>query len=354
MNCVFVPSPPSLSPDELLLVDVVGTLPWPVMVIREDGTVLTLSRPVAGCASVPAHCSTTDFGTLFPHYLSALTGDIPWLQAQEATLTRYLDDDTPIHENIILRRTAGASYLIVVDQTRVRTLEIVNIQTARLAALGFMMAGVCHEISNPIAAIHSMVQILRTDREVDFELLDRGLASIAGNVKRVLDISHRLLNFGRVGDEPRCAFALGELLQGCLAVVSQDRRADAVEMVVDTGPTARVFGSSSQLQKVFINLLDNALQAMEGRGTLFVTVKREQAGRILVEIRDTGPGLSREAEKRLFEPFFTTKVAGRGSGLGLAICYEIVSEHAGTITAQNHAAGGACFHIDLPLCEGSA
>jgi signal transduction histidine kinase len=273
---------------------------------------------------------------------------VRWLVPQEAELTRQLPNGI-VHERIVLCRVLTGAYLIVQDQTWLRTLEISNIQTARLAALGFMVAGVCHEVSNPLTSIYSMVQILRSDKKKESGLLDKGLSNIATNVTRLLDISRRLLNFGRVGDEPRSAFPVDASIKEAFAVIRQDRGAEHIELEFEPDPGAVIFGSISQMQEVFVNIFDNAIQAMDGVGKLSVKTQRNDRERIIVVIRDTGPGIPGEAMPRLFEPFFTTKPAGRGTGLGLAISNEILREHNGLIEAENNADAGACFRVDLPL-----
>lgn len=334
--------------DEALLFGFVDSLPWPVIVISGEGKVIRITGELVGKTDAPASYDPLGFQTLFPEYYSVLKGTVPWLVPQEAELTRR-NGERIVHENIVLRRYLTGSYLIVLDQTKMHALEGSNVQTTRLAALGFMVAGVCHEVSNPVASIHSMVQILRSEKKIAPDLLEKGLSSIAGNVKRLLDISHRLLNFGRVGEEPRSAFAVDALIEEALTVIRQDRRAQHLDIVFEPDPGAVMFGSISNMQEVFVNIFENALQAMDGTGRLSIKIRRNNAERVIIEVRDTGPGIASNAMERLFEPFFTTKPAGRGSGLGLAISNEILCEHDGLITAENNTDGGACFRVDVPL-----
>ena len=336
------------STDEKLFFDFVDDLPWPVIVIRDDGQVIRITREVAGRKATHDIKECASFETLFPEYFLTLRGSGCWQVPQEAELTRQLSDGV-VHERIVLRRISTGSYLIVLDQTKLRTLEISNVQTTRLAALGFMVAGVCHEMGNPLASIHSMVQILNSHNEMKPDLLNKGLTNIAAGVKRLLNISSRLLNFGRVGEEPRYAFQLDAPIEGAFAIIKNDRRAQYLDLEFERDPGAVVFGSISQMQEVFINIFENAFQAMNGVGKLLVKMQRTSEMRIIVTIRDTGPGIPNEAMQRLFEPFFTTKPAGYGSGLGLAIIREILCEHDGLIMAENNADAGACFCIDLPL-----
>lgn len=332
-----------------MLFSVVSGLPWPVIVINNDGDVIHVTRAIDGANKIVDIAPPERLETLFPAYFSALHGDFPWRVAQETELMRKLPGGAVVQERIVLRCTPAGSYLIVLDQTELRTLEHTHIQTARLAALGFMVAGVCHEMSNPLASIQSMVQILKSDKMMETSRRDKGLANIDANLKRLLDISGRLLNFGRVCEQPRAAFEVDAAIEEAFAIVRQDRRAGQVDFKFDPDPRALVYGSNSQLQEVFVNIFENALQAMDGVGTLGVTTRCKEGARVVVTICDTGPGITGEAMARLFEPFFTTKAPGCGTGLGLVISDEIIREHEGQIVAENNADTGACFRVELPL-----
>lgn len=336
------------STEEKLFFGFADDLPWPVIVIRDDGQVIRVTGEVSGKKAVPEIKELANFEVLYPEYFSALMGSVCWLVPQEAELTRQLPNGV-VHERIVLRRSPIGSYLIVLDQTKLRTLEISNAQTTRLAALGFMIAGVCHEMGNPLASIHSMVQILNSHNELEPDLLKKGLTNIAAGVRRLLNISSRLLNFGRMGEEPQCAFPVDEPIEEAFAIMRRDRHAEYFDLEFERDPGALIFGSISQMQEVFINIFENAFQAMNGVGKLHVKTQRTDGLRIIITIRDTGPGIPNEAMQRLFEPFFTTKPAGHGTGLGLAISREILCEHDGLIMAENNADAGACFCIDLPL-----
>lgn len=342
----------AITSEEELLFSFVGTLPWPVILIRNDGEVIHVTREIAGRKDTLNIGRQSSLETLFPEYFSALQGSARWLIAQEAELTRRLPDGGAVHEHIVLRCLPAGSYLIVVDQSKLRTLETSNVQTARLAALGFMVAGVCHEMSNPLTSLHSMVQILKSDKMAEPNPREKGLSNVAANVKRLMDISGRLLNFARVGDEPRSGFRVDAPIEEAFAVIKQDHRAEHLDCEYVPDPRAVIFGSSRQLQEVFVNIFENALQAMDGIGKLSVKTERKDGGRVVVTIRDTGPGIPCEAMPRLFEPFFTTKAPGSGTGLGLVISDEIVREHDGLIMAENNADTGACFRIEFPLYGG--
>jgi C4-dicarboxylate-specific signal transduction histidine kinase len=221
-------------------------------------------------------------------------------------------------------------------------------QMQRLASLGFMLAGVCHEVSNPLAAIHSMVQILQSRRGVTPETIEKGLGAIAGNVVRVLAITRKLGDFSRVtGDAPQPQ-PVDAAVREALGLLRHNRWGEEVQVAYRGLPDAITRARPGELQQVLFNLMLNAAQAMQGEGLIEVATERDAEGRIRVRVRDTGPGIPPESLQQVFEPFFTTKAPGEGTGLGLAICYEIVHELGGSLTASNHPEGGTCMELVLP------
>jgi C4-dicarboxylate-specific signal transduction histidine kinase len=219
-------------------------------------------------------------------------------------------------------------------------------QTQRLASLGFMLASVCHEVSNPLAAVSSMLQILQSKRGITPETLEKGLASIAANIARVLAITKKLGDFSRVTGEaaPR---PLDEVVETAADLLNHTDCGHDVQIDYRGAPGATVRSRPGELEQVVFNIFLNAAQAMRGSGRIEARAAREN-GRIALSVRDTGPGIAPEHLERVFEPFFTTKPPGEGTGLGLAISYELVHELGGTIRAVNHPQGGACFEVELP------
>jgi C4-dicarboxylate-specific signal transduction histidine kinase len=218
----------------------------------------------------------------------------------------------------------------------------------RLASLGFMLAGVCHEVSNPLAAIHSMVQILQSRRGVTPETLEKGLATIAGNTVRVLAITRKLGDFSRVTGAAPQPQAVDAAVREALGLLRHNRWGEEIEVAYTGLADAVTAARPGELQQVLFNVMLNAAQAMAGRGLIEVATGRLDDGRIRVHIRDTGPGIPEEDLQRVFEPFFTTKLPGEGTGLGLAICNEIVTELGGSLAASNNPEGGTCLELVLP------
>ena len=317
--------------------------PSPLLMLGEDGTLLGASDEWRGGRNQPGE----SLRQRAAHYVSLLRGTPPWLVPQVVDSVRTQASGAVVYEQIHVRRASWGSCMAIIDQTDLRRLQTVDVQSARLAALGFMVAGVCHEVTNPLTSLHSIVQILRSEKPLGQELLDKGLDNIAVNVKRILDISRRLVKFSRVGDEPHVRFAVDDAIKEALSVLQHDGSLRDIELHHRADPTAVVFGNTGQVREIFLNLFVNAVQAMDGKGQLSIATQR--AGRMLeVLVDDTGPGVRADAVARIFEPFFTTKASMHGTGLGLAISNEIAHEHGGSIELRHSSAQGASFCVTLP------
>lgn len=333
------------------VVSFVDCLPWPVILIEENGGVCHVNQAMKNARGENASPAGRDFRSAFPEYCSALSGEVPWLTQQTVNVHRALPGGVQNYEQIWLCRLPQGACLVIVDQTGHRKLEFGNAQTIRLASLGFLLASVCHEVNNPLTAIYSMVQILQSKRGVSLTALEQGLQNIATSVRRILAITRKLNVFSRIDDEPQLAFTVDTAVEEAIVLLGYDSFGETVQVTHLKEPGAIVSGIPGQLQQVFFNILLNAAQAMKGRGSISITTLLIGTKGVDISIRDTGPGLPPEDLFKVFEPFFTTKPGGEGTGIGLAISNEIVHEHGGTLWVENHPEGGACFHVCIPLAN---
>jgi two-component system, NtrC family, sensor histidine kinase HydH len=219
----------------------------------------------------------------------------------------------------------------------------------RLAALGKLLAGVAHEVRNPLAGIRSTAQLWQ--RGI-VGLDEESLEGLVREVDRLEEIVFRLLQFSRADAQDLAPGDLNAVLAeaGRLAAGAAEARGIRVEVDLDPNLPPAAMAPGALLQ-VFRNLTSNAVQAMPSGGTLRLTSRRDPSRRaILASVADTGPGLAPDALKHLFEPFFTTKA--EGTGLGLAIAREIALAHRGDLHATNRAEGtGAVFTLTLPAAS---
>jgi two-component system NtrC family sensor kinase len=223
-------------------------------------------------------------------------------------------------------------------------------QSERLASLGMLAAGVAHEVNNPLGGILALTSLTLEDmprNDPNRECLEE----VIRQTERCRDIVLRLLEFSRQSKANRELVDLNDILERTLALIGKQSMFFNVTVVKQYDPELpSVLADRSQFQQVFMNLLMNAAQAMNERGTLTVTTRRDPAvENVEIAISDTGCGIPPDQIGRVFDPFFTTKASGQGTGLGLSITYGIVTTHGGTIAVQSRQGAGTTFTVRVPM-----
>lgn len=330
-----------------ILASFIDGLPWPALLVSESGEVTFINHQMKAQGHLPAIQTGAHLSVVCPHFYSALQGTLPWLTPQDVDARNL---QTGAQQRISVRRLPLGACMLITERTRVE-FDLGSAQTARLASLGFMVAGVCHEVSNPLTAIHSMVQLLQSSGSLQPDTLERGLNNIAANVQRVLNITRRLNDFSRSGIDQKTLLPVSQPVTEALQNTQQHALFHNIAVEQSVEPDLWIMGVADQLEQVIFNILLNAAQAMNGNGRILVAACAKKGARVEISVRDSGPGIAPGHLPRLLEPFFTTKPSGQGTGLGLAICNEIVAEHGGTLRADNHPGGGACFTVMLPAYE---
>lgn len=225
----------------------------------------------------------------------------------------------------------------------------------RLVSLGLLSASVAHELNTPLAVLNGSIEKL-IETSADAHTLDR-LARMQRVTQRLRRISESLVDFARVRKQNMEPLAARPLIDEAWSLVAIDEKASAVELVNEVRGEHQVVGNSDRLAQVFVNLLRNALNAVEaGSGKIAVRSRRvERAGEpgIAVSVEDNGPGIPAHLLPDIFEAFVTTRLDARGTGLGLTVAEGIVTQHGGSITAGNRAEGGACLEVWLPSAKGA-
>jgi PAS domain S-box-containing protein len=222
-------------------------------------------------------------------------------------------------------------------------------QVEKMSAMGQLAAGVAHQLNTPIGSALLRAQMLEEDvqnpeQREELQFIQRQLCY--GK-----EIVESLLRFSRPSGEVKRTERLNPILQGVLNMIEPTVRNKKVRLMPDLHATdaALVYVGRNELEQVFVNLCDNALDAMLHGGELTMTTHMEQERFVVIDVCDTGTGIPHARLARIFEPFYTTKEPGKGTGLGLAICRRIIDEAGGTIEATSKIGQGTTFTIRLPL-----
>ncbi|MGB6897484.1 MAG: PAS domain S-box protein [Candidatus Acidiferrum sp.] len=237
------------------------------------------------------------------------------------------------------------------DVTELKRLEEQLIQAEKLAAMGQMLAGVAHELNNPLTAILGVTELLR-EGNTDQESTKRQLELTHRQARRAARIVQNLLEFSRPASPLKKPVDLNSIVDRTLQLHEHSLRRNNVEVDFRPRPDLPgVIGDANQLIQVFLNLVTNAEQAIrEVRESGRIQIRFARIGpRVSIAFQDDGVGVRPESVARLFDPFYTTKRPGGGTGLGLSICLSIIREHGGTIEAEALPAGGSAFTVYLPL-----
>jgi two-component system NtrC family sensor kinase len=221
----------------------------------------------------------------------------------------------------------------------------------RLAAVGELAAGVAHELNNPLAAIQGFAQLLTKSNDLK-EATKKDLNTIFREAQRAARITQNLLSFARRHEPEKSLISINEAIEKTLELHANPMKVNNIEVELELAPDLpKTLADFHQMQQVFVNIVNNAEQAMvdaHGKGRL--VVKTLKAGNMIqISFADNGPGIPEENINRIFDPFFTTKEVGKGTGLGLSICYGLVEAHGGRIYAQSKLGQGATFVVEIPI-----
>ncbi len=227
------------------------------------------------------------------------------------------------------------------------------LQSQKLAAVGELSAGIAHEINNPLAVIRQeaewLLQLYKKDAPPEASETKNCLAEIVHQVDRVREITHNLLNFARRSQPVVQGVELNRIIMDMASLVEKEAQQKHISLVKRLSADLPVIDSDAPLlRQVILNLLNNAIQAIDGDGTVTVITEAADDRQVMVQVNDTGVGIPQEHLSQIFDPFFTTKPQGKGTGLGLSICHGIVERLGGKIFATSVEGQGSSFVIRLP------
>jgi PAS domain S-box-containing protein len=238
------------------------------------------------------------------------------------------------------------------DMSQIEALQQQVIRSERLATLGQLAAGVVHELNNPLTSITVYAEYLvrklaaQGAEEPDLEKLRR----IGASAQRILRFSRDLVQYARPSGRDLEPVDLAGVVRQSVSICEHLVERGGIALTVEVDPELPVVRAvSGQLEQVLINLVTNAVHAVENGGQVVVRAQVDSPSTVLLEVADSGPGVPDEDRDKIFEPFFTTKSDGKGTGLGLPIVRNIVEQHRGEIRVERSDLGGAAFRVILPI-----
>ncbi|MBD3420327.1 MAG: PAS domain S-box protein [Chitinivibrionales bacterium] len=252
--------------------------------------------------------------------------------------------------NSMLEASGQARGLIafIQDITEQEQLDHQLYRTEKLATVGTMLTGISHELRNPLSIISARCQRALHKRITEQSQISKTLESIEKQAQRCGNIVNNLLDFTRNTATSTAYHLLREMLEETLSYVDYQNIFDNIVINKNYDNDLQVFGDRSRFVQVFINIISNAADAMQGAGVLSITTSRAGRDCAVIEINDTGPGMGEQIRHKIFDPFFTTKDPGKGTGLGLAIVQKIIHESRGEIRLES-SPGDTTFFIELPM-----
>jgi len=289
-------------------------------------------------------------------------GMIGCLTIDSRKLGAYSDEEADLamsfaHQAAIAVENAQLHQNVKDQLEALKTSQDKLVQSEKMAAIGKLVAGVAHELNNPLTAIIGIAQLLQTGklgRDVE-----QDLEKLVAEAHRAGKIVRSLLDFSRQQRPERHPVYIDDILNSTLKILAYELQSRNVECRLDlAGDLPATMADANQLQQVFVNLINNAYEAMfeaSGGGLLAVSSELIQIDRangetsIRICIGDNGPGISAELQTQIFDPFFTTKSLGKGTGLGLSVCHGIIGEHDGQIWMESTPGKGTRFYVQIPV-----
>ncbi len=268
---------------------------------------------------------------------------------QDPTSTVTIGDLTFAYQffNVILEERGRRIGLIMKDITDEKELLDQLTQTDKLSGIGTLAAGIAHEINNPLYSVMAYTEAI---------LEEKNLSKIQNFARKVLDrskhMSSIILNLsGYVRTNEQDAVRevdINERIDAAIEMALMASYSDSIDLVKNYGNFPSILAKPEEIQQVFLNILRNSVQAMDGKGKLVITSKQSN-GKIVVQIQDTGPGIPKEHLSKVFDPFFTTRDPGKGTGLGLNIVHRLVESYGGNLHIESKVGQGTTLEVSLPL-----
>jgi two-component system NtrC family sensor kinase len=281
----------------------------------------------------------------------------PLLQARSLAVLIFLGGVVLIIIGAVFTTRAMMGKLVRMEREKAASDEMV-MQSSKMAALGKMAAGIAHEINNPLAVIgekagwiKDLLSMENATASENLQEMSDAVNKIEYHVTRAKTITHRLLGFARRMEPMAEKININEILEESLEFLKNEARYRSIGIQANYAPDLPLTTTDpTQLQQVFLNIINNAIDAVDKDGEIVINTRNlAKNNELSIDINDNGPGMSKEVLQKIFDPFFTTKEVGKGTGLGLSITYSIVEKLGGRIMVASEEGKGTTFTIYLPV-----
>lgn len=337
---------------------ILTSLPGAILIV-DEGRQVVYANPLArtyfgGEPATIVGRSLCDVVPLTPAHWARMAGDLRAAPAENASRPREGEFESAkrVYRYRLFPVTSQSNGsnqtgLIIWDVTEQKQLQERLIQTEKLASLGTLVSGVAHEINNPVQGIIGMAEILL--EEEDQQKVKEYVRDIAAYSAHIATIVRDFASYARASArDEMTAITLGERMAEALKMVRRCPKFGCVEVITAFQPVPTILARCTEIDQIFVNLISNAVQAMEGNGRLTLAT-RADSGTVAATITDTGHGIPKSLLGKIFDPFFTTKDPGKGTGLGLSVVHKLVTKYGGTISVDSEEGRGATFTVRFPF-----
>jgi signal transduction histidine kinase len=245
------------------------------------------------------------------------------------------------------RRVISGVLMLINDITDQENTTQQLYRAEKLATMGTMLSGIAHELRNPLSIISARAQMGKAKKSYDGEWLLKNFESIEAQAFRCATIINNLLDFTRYRAAQLGIQKIEAVLEETLTYVEYQKSFAEITINRNYAPGLVIYGDRSRFVQAFLNIIINASDAMNGKGVLTLTSRKEELGWAVVEVNDNGSGIDAKVKDRIFDPFFTTKEPGKGTGLGLAVVHKIIHESGGEVWFASEP-GSTTFFVKLP------
>ncbi len=220
----------------------------------------------------------------------------------------------------------------------------------KVSCLGKIVPGIAHEINNPLAYVSGWLQMFLVETN-DTDPKKKTYETLIREFERIAKLANGLLDFTRQTPRSKKNFDVNKVIEDIITMIGYTMKNENVEIIKDLAPDIAAFGDSNRLKQVFINVMQNAREVMPDGGTMYISTSILENESVLIQLRDTGCGISKENLSKIFCPSYTTKADRNGSGLGLSVCKTIIEEFGGTIDIDSNLGEGTIVSIVLTKCS---